>query len=326
MNGTPENRLKITIIGGFLGAGKTTWLRHQLHHGQMADAIVIVNEAAAVPVDGVILSQKGSILTLPGGCACCEGRTEFIVLLRSVANERTRAEDGGPGHVFIETSGLADPAALLEAIESDPVLIHHFQVAEIIVVVDGVNGLAQLRGEPLSRAQVEAADRLVVTKIDETEDASLVRLVSAIAAMNPGASRSGAVRGSAVALLAPDPALVACQEPQAADHRPMLAASLDLGPEPNWASFAVWLSALLHARGEEIVRVKGVIRTPAGRLLLQSVRSSVQAPEILPETEYPVADDNMIAVIGRGFAAEDLPRSLSRFTTEQRLRSLDETS
>lgn len=326
MNGTPQNRLKITILGGFLGAGKTTWLRHQLHHGQMADALVIVNEAAAVPVDGAILSRKGSILMLPGGCACCEGRTNFIALLRDVANEHTRAEDGGPGHVVIETSGLADPAALLEAIESDPVLIHHFQVAEIIVIVDGLNGLAQLHDEPLSRAQVEAADRLIVTKIDETDAVSLVRLVSVIAAMNPGASRSGAVRGSTVPLVAPDPTLGASQEQQALDRRPMLAASLDLGPEPNWTGFAVWLSALLHARGEEIVRVKGVIRTPAGRLLLQSVRSSVQAPEILPEVEPPVADDNMIAVIGRGFLAEDLPRSLSHFTTEQRLRSLDETS
>jgi G3E family GTPase len=326
MNGTPQNRLKITILGGFLGAGKTTWLRHQLHHGQMADALVIVNEAAAVPVDGAILSRKGSILMLPGGCACCEGRTNFIALLRDVANEHTRAEDGGPGHVVIETSGLADPAALLEAIESDPVLIHHFQVAEIIVIVDGLNGLAQLHDEPLSRAQVEAADRLIVTKIDETDAVSLVRLVSVIAAMNPGASRSGAVRGSTVPLVAPDPALGASQDQQALDRRPMLAASLDLGPEPNWTGFAVWLSALLHARGEEIVRVKGVIRTPAGRLLLQSVRSSVQAPEILPEVEPPVADDNMIAVIGRGFLAEDLPRSLSHFTTEQRLRSLDETS
>lgn len=318
MSGTPANRLQLSILGGFLGSGKTTWLRHQLHHGRMAQATVIVNEAAAVPVDGAILSRAGEVMMLAGGCACCEGRAGFIGLMREVANARTGAAGDGPGHVVIETSGLADPAALVDAIRADPILIHHVHVAEIVVVVDGVNGLSQLRDEPLSRAQVEAADRLIVTKIDEAEPQALRRLVSVLAAVNPGARRGGSVMGSDAELCDPDPDLAARQDIAAADPRPILAAHLDLGPEPNWTDFAVWLSALLHARGDEIVRVKGVVRTPAGRLLLQSVRRAVQAPEILPEPDAPAESDNTIAVIGRGFAPEDLPRSLRAFTTAPR--------
>jgi G3E family GTPase len=68
----------------------------------------------------------------------------------------------------------------------------------------------------------------------------------------------------------------------------------------------------LHARGDDLVRVKGVIRTPAGRLLLQTVRKVVQSPEILPETGDP-AQDNRIVFIGRGYRPEDLTRSLYHF-------------
>jgi G3E family GTPase len=314
MSSTPANRLKLLILGGFLGSGKTTWLRHQLHHGRMADALVIVNEAAEAPVDGAILSRAGQVAMLAGGCACCTGRAAFIALLRDIANERTRAGGGGPDHVVIETSGLADPGAILEAVRGDPVLVHHVHVAEIVVVVDGVNGLTQLRQEPLSRAQVEAADRLIVTKVDVGDAEALLHLTSALAAMNPGAIRTGSVMGDVAPLVEPDTTLGAPGELGALDERPIVAGSLDLGPDPNWTDFAVWLSALLHARGDEIVRVKGVVRTPSGRLLLQSVRCSVQVPEILPDGAGPFLDDNRIAVIGRGFAPEDLPRSLRSFT------------
>jgi G3E family GTPase len=322
MSGTPVNRLKLSILGGFLGSGKTTWLRHQLHHGRIADALVIVNEAAEAPVDGAILSRAGHVVMLAGGCACCTGRAGFIALLRDIANERTRAGGGVPGHVVIETSGLADPSALIEAVRGDPVLIHHVHVAEIVVVVDGVNGLSQLRNEPLSRAQVEAADRLIVTKIDEAEAKVLLRLTSALAAMNPGARRTGSIMGDPAPLAEPDTTLGAPEEVGEPDGRPIIAASLDLGPEPNWTDFAVWLSALLHARGNEIVRVKGVVRTASGRLLLQSVRCAVQVPEVLPDDDGPFHDDNRIAIIGRGFAPEDLPRSLRAFTAERQPLSL----
>jgi G3E family GTPase len=89
---------------------------------------------------------------------------------------------------------------------------------------------------------------------------------------------------------------------------------LSLGPEPDWSALGVWLSALLHARGNEIVRVKGVVRTPAGRLLLQTVRKVVQPPEILPVDDSRYGLDNGIVVIGRGFDPNDLRLSFQHFT------------
>ena len=87
---------------------------------------------------------------------------------------------------------------------------------------------------------------------------------------------------------------------------------LHLDDSIDWTAFTVWLSALLHARGDDVVRVKGVVRTPAGRLLLQTVRRVVQSPEILPE-QGDTREDNMIVVIGRGYSEKQLKRSLAYF-------------
>ena len=93
---------------------------------------------------------------------------------------------------------------------------------------------------------------------------------------------------------------------------PILPTQIEVDPSLDWSAFALWLSALLHARGDDLVRVKGVLRTPAGRLLLQTVRKVVQSPEILPE-QGESRSDNMIVFIGRGYRPADLDRSLHRF-------------
>ena len=80
---------------------------------------------------------------------------------------------------------------------------------------------------------------------------------------------------------------------------PIFPVRIALGGDVDWTAFTVWLSALLHARGDDVMRVKGVVRTPAGRLLLQSVRKMVQRPEVLPEQGD--REDDVIVVIGRGY-------------------------
>ena len=72
-----DNRMRLTVLGGFLGSGKTTWLRHQLHHGLLADAFVVVNEAAETSVDDALLSRSAELAVVAGGCACCDARDEL---------------------------------------------------------------------------------------------------------------------------------------------------------------------------------------------------------------------------------------------------------
>lgn len=311
-----ESRLRLTVLGGYLGAGKTTWLRHQLHAGRYADACVIVNEAAEIPVDDALLGEARELVVLAGGCACCTGRNELLAALRQLCDTRSARASAGRRleRIVLETSGLADPGAVVAAIKADPVLVHHLVIHEIIVVVDALNALSQLRSEPGCRAQIEVADHLLVTKIDVAESAALGALLATLRAITPVASMVGAVHGVTTPLpafegAAPESLPQAGEQPAPPAITPT---RLQLGPDIDWATFSVWLSALLHARGEAVVRVKGVVQTPAGRLLLQSVRKVVQSPEILPPQEG-AREDNTIVVIGRGYTPEQLERSLQYF-------------
>lgn len=309
-----EGRVRLTILGGFLGSGKTTWLRHQLHAGRYADAAIVVNEAAETPVDDALLGRASRIVVLAGGCCCCIGRDQLLSVLRALCDERSRAGVPAPrlSEIVMETSGLADPGAIVEAIRADPVLVHHILVAEIAVAVDALHGLAALRAEPLGRRQIEAATRLVVTKVDAADPALLAVLVATLASLNPAAPVEFTANGS----LVPAPDLPpASAEPlpdiggKAAE--PIFPVRIALGDDVDWTAFTVWLSALLHARGDDVMRVKGVVRTPAGRLLLQSVRRVVQRPEILPEQVQ--RDDDIVVLIGRGYSEAELRRSLDFF-------------
>lgn len=307
-----DGRLRLTILGGYLGSGKTTWLRHQLHAGGFGPRVrVLVNEAAEQPVDDALLAGRAGVEVLAGGCCCCVGRPALLDALRRVCDARSRiAADGRHlERIVLETSGLADPAPILAAIQADPVLVSHILVDETIVAVDALHALAQLRADPLGRRQLAAADRLILTKTD-TCDAAL--LLATLRRLNPHASIEAAVRGEPVPLPAAGAEPADLPPMPDEDPRPVLATPVSVPADLDWADLALWLSALLHARGDDLVRVKGVLRTPAGRLLLQSVRKVVQSPEILPEPDGLRRDDTLV-VIGRGYRPEDLNRSLRGF-------------
>jgi G3E family GTPase len=310
--------MRLTVLGGFLGSGKTTWLRHQLHHGRFEDALIIVNEAAETPIDDALLSHSSAPAVLAGGCACCTGKADFIALMRKLCDERSRrsTDEARLERLVLETSGLADPGPIVDAIRSDPILASHIVVSEIVVAVDALHALSQLASEPLGRRQIEIADRLIVTKVDEADTPALGRLLATLRHINPGAALSGSIKGSDATLPAFDGiAPEALPAPVEGNRPPVFPVQLKLDGETDWIAFTVWLSALLHARGDDVLRVKGVVRTPAGRLLVQTVRRIVQSPEILPEpTDGRDREDDTIVVIGRGYGTLDLERSLRRFS------------
>ncbi len=310
-----DGRLRLTILGGYLGSGKTTWLRHQLFEDAFGKAHILVNEAAETPVDDTLLASQAVGLTmLSGGCACCTGKNDLVAALRTLCDRRSRQkpEDRSTDQIILETSGLADPAAILDAIQRDSVLVHHIRVAEIIVMVDALNAAEQLRTEYLGRAQIEAADRVIMTKVDAVPDSVLATVVATVSHLNPGAGVVAAVKGQPFVL--PElPTVAPYNLPQLADSiAPIQPTRIEIPEDVDWAIFSVWLSALLYARGDDLVRVKGVFETPAGPLLLQAVRKSVQPPELLPPEA--VQRQNQIVFIGRGYEANDLRRSLDYFT------------
>lgn len=310
-------KMRLTVLGGYLGAGKTTWLRHQLHSGIFGPVHVVVNEAAETSVDDILLTTAFGLTLLAGGCCCCAGRQDLINALRQLCDRRSRTPSTALRleRIILETSGLADPGAIVAAIQNDPVLVHHIVIEETLVIVDALHGLAQLQSEPLGRRQIGAADRLILSKSDAADPASLTLLRATLRDLNPAARQSGAILGEDIPLADLPAKTQAPPLPPLSneDSRgPIFPVCVTMDAAMDWSDFAVWLSALLHARGNDLVRIKGVVRTPAGLLLLQTVRKVVQSPEILPERP-DMSEDGKIVFIGRGFRPADLHRSLQYF-------------
>lgn len=313
--GRRDGRLPLTVLGGYLGAGKSTWLRHQLHEGRYRNHHILVNEAALTPVDNLLLSNASRVEVLAGGCACCEGLPALIAALRRICDKETGHDPSGIEGILLETSGLADPGAIAAALAADQVLARRLVMDEMLVLVDALHGHAQLAGEPLARAQVEAADRLILTKPALATGDNLARLGATLRAINPEAEISAAEQGVPLALTVDDAEPYPL--PALTDAEPIRPYRLTVGAEGGWVALSTWLSALLQARGDDVVRVKGVVRAPAGRLLLQSVRRVVQPPEILPDGDAslagPAPEEGVIVLIGRNIDGEMLARSWERF-------------
>jgi G3E family GTPase len=102
--------------------------------------------------------------------------------------------------IVLETSGLAEPGRIVDSIATDPVLQHHIVVSEIIVTVDALHAVTQIRDEDLGRRQIETADRLVVTKADAAEPERLRRLIATLRLLNSAAELSGSAMGSPIDL------------------------------------------------------------------------------------------------------------------------------
>ncbi|MGM8886996.1 GTP-binding protein, partial [Psychrobacter sp. 1U2] len=179
----------------------------------------------------------------------------------------------------------------------------HFQVA--------------LKTDALCRQQILSADRIVIAKSEEVSEQPLSNLVSTISKINPAAPISLSTFG----VESPVPKLPAPTEIYETtlvnEGAPTTVVSLPIPKEVGWVEFTVWLSALLHARGDTILRVKGVLHTDEGPILLQSVRKVMQQPEILPAVKSSFTSKDIV-LIGEGMNQEALLASLSSFFGEQR--------
>jgi G3E family GTPase len=334
---TAAGRIPVLVVGGFLGSGKTSLLRQMLT--AVPDTAVIVNEFGAVGLDHDLLRAcEERVGLVGGGCACCTKREDLIGMLRELLDDRDRGR-AQLSRVVIETSGLADPAPIVFTITNDPMLRHHFEVERLVVTFDAVNGSAQLATHPEVAKQVLVADDLVITKVDLVDASACRAVASQLAGLNPAASIRTALHGvlgeqQLHAARADHHARLA-----AADHHARLAAadqevpraghthhtgdahhtddvrSLVVAPdEPvDWLGFAIWLSMLLHARGEQVLRVKGLLELDDGTLVsVNGVQHVVHTPEHIARASIPDPTPSVV-FITRGLDVGRLRESLEVF-------------
>ena len=181
--------IPVTIMTGFLGSGKTTFLNQILRSGDFKKTVVIVNEFGEIGLDHELIEtiDENTVL-LSSGCLCCTIRDDLIStfenLLRSRDNNRMPAFD----RVIIETTGLADPTPILHTIMGHKYLSLRYQLEGIITLVDAVNGSATLKQFPEAIKQVAVADRLIVSKHDIANENQYQNMVAKLKHLNPSAN------------------------------------------------------------------------------------------------------------------------------------------
>jgi G3E family GTPase len=268
-------RLPVAVITGFLGSGKTTLLNHLLRDPALADSAVIINEFGDIGLDHLLVDAiDGEMVVLKSGCICCTVRSDLETALRSLLARRDAGTIPAFRRVMIETTGLADPAPILQMLLNNPLVSPLFSLDTVVTTVDAVHGAGQLDAHPEATKQAAVADRLLLTKRDLAPDTRT--LAARLAALNPAAPilpvAHGAVAADALFGAAPsDPARLArwlaleAYEDHGHDHHVhrhgahIRTTTLTATTPLDWLAVQSWLADLRARHGPALLRVKGIL-------------------------------------------------------------------
>ena len=297
-----------TILTGFLGAGKTTALNRMLEHPGGRRVAVLVNELGRIPIDGRLIDARGGdLLELAGGCVCCVVDVKND-LWDGVADVIARSS---PDHVVLETTGIAEPPALIAGLERR--VAAPIELCGVVCAVDAEVAPAVLERHEEARVQVACADRVIMTKLDRCAPAARAGAHAAICALNAGADRAsfppGADRALADFLLERRPR--GARAPEAAHHahrHGQLSAACFADAAPLLPDL---LLAQVEALRPRLVRVKGFVHLPGdprrGLLELAGAQLSLRPGEPWREDE-PRATE--LVFIGDGIDDDAIARRL----------------
>ncbi|TIP27019.1 MAG: GTP-binding protein [Mesorhizobium sp.] len=259
-------KLKTSILTGFLGAGKTTLLNHLLSTSQHERIAVIVNEYGEVGIDGkLVVEAKDEIIELNNGCICCTVRSDLISAIQALL------ASGRPiDRIVIETSGLADPAPVIQSFVLDEVLAERLQLDAIITVVDARHVERHMVLDE-AMEQISFADVLLLNKTDLESRETLALTERKLRHLNPLAriirTQSSVVDRSAVLdigafdlknILSIDPDIL---EEHDHEHDQSVGCVAIREPGPlDPTMFNAWVNRLLQASGKDMFRMKGVLQ------------------------------------------------------------------
>jgi cobalamin biosynthesis protein CobW len=304
------NKIPVTVITGFLGAGKTSTIRHLLETSQGKRLALVINEFGDLGIDGEIVKGCGiegceddAVLELPNGCICCTVADDFVPTIETLLKRSPQ-----PDHIIIETSGLALPKPLVKAFNW-PEIRTRVTVDGVITVIDGpavAEGLfasnpaavdAQRQAdesldhesplEELFEEQLSCADMVVINKTDLMDEATLERVLAEVQAqLRPTVKivRGAHGRVDAQVLLGLEAAAESDLDARPShhddghehDHDDFMSFDVDLGEVANPQSLVERLLPVIAAHG--ILRVKGFAKVAGKdmRLVLQGVGGRLQ--------------------------------------------------
>jgi G3E family GTPase len=303
--------VRVSVITGFLGSGKTTLLARLLREPALERTAVIVNEFGAVGLDHLLVEASDEdIVVLDGGCVCCTVRSDLVRTAGDLLARRARGAVPPFERIVIETTGLADPAPILQALMTDRDLAEALRIESVIATVDAAAGAQTLDAHPESVKQAALADRIVITKTD-LADPDVNGLTARLQVLNPTAPRLTAVHGEldvrrlfggARHWLAVD----SLPHDQASRHDHAISTFCLRRKAPlGAATLSLFLQVLAEHCGADLLRLKGLVdvrESPGRPAVIHGVQHVFHPPAWLDA--WPDGDrTTRIVVIGRGLDA-----------------------
>ena len=190
------SRTPVTVVGGYLGAGKTTLVNHLLRNANGLRLAVLVNDFGALPIDAdLIEAQSGNLISIAGGCICCSFGSDLMGALMELAQR-----DPAPDHVLLETSGVAMPGVVARS----AALIPAFSIDSVVVLADAETVRARAAdrymGDTITR-QLNEADLVILNKSDLVSAGAMQLLHQWMAHTAPRAALVEVARGEVPAAL-----------------------------------------------------------------------------------------------------------------------------
>lgn len=342
---TNDQRIPITLLTGFLGAGKTTLVNQILSNATDRKIAVIVNEFGEIGIDGDLISRASDdMLELANGCICCSSKDDLMEALYKLYMRRAGLAEPRVDfdRVLIETTGLANPLPLAQAFYTDMSLSLTYRLDAIVTLVDLKHVSLQLENAPEAERQIALADKILLTKRDLVSDEEYEKALSLVRALNPFASPSlvnfGAAKldelldiglfdpntgeSSVEKWIAIDPACsipeshdhheghcetCAHLEPHAHHHLGVSSVSFREGRPLEYERLLSFLASLCQAYGSNLYRVKGLINFQGSDrpVIVQGVQNIFSPLTYADAWPRGVAETRLV-VIGKGIQREAL--------------------
>ena len=341
--------LPVSVITGFLGSGKTTLLNRLIQHPGMAKTAVVINEFGEIGIDNMLVeSVDDDVVLMSSGCLCCTIRGELVDTLKSLFTRRAKQEIPDFKRLVVETTGLADPARILHTLMADPFLMGRYRLDGVIATADAMLAETTMEKHVEAVKQAAVADRIVISKTDLADDASLDALERRLRGLNPAAHIHRAAHGEI------DPALLfnaglydpdtksldvqrwlraeAYDEPDEHGHAhghehehdvnrhddQIQAYCVYLEDRLPWDQIASWLELLTTYRGDDILRIKGMLNVAESEtpIVVHGVQHMFHPPVQLDE--WPDDDHrSRIVFITRGLGREVVENMLTALTQKE---------
>jgi len=316
-----QGPIPITVITGFLGAGKTSLVNRLIQERAGKERVgVVVNEAGEIGLDGQLLSDStDDVVEIADGCVCCSSKGELLEAIT-----RLHHAAGKLDRIIVETSGLADPGPVIDALAS---VSHALRLDTVVAVMDVVHVLDQLDRlqAPEARQQVQIATHIYLSKLDLADDDAVDAVRTRILALNPDAEVVATPREELDGGLLLDRFALAAADREGNgdghehgfghvhEHLDVEIFSVELPGELDGGRFEGWLGGLIMMKAPDVFRIKAILALEGEdrRQIVHGVQTYV---EQAPGRDWEPGEErsSRIVIIGRDLESPQWQAELER--------------